>query len=205
MMGWLKLSQNKVNEMGKTLLYLLLPFLAFKGNCQHEKSGAVEHEYEGSFHKITMVMANSLINNIVEENSNTLLLVPTFGVNYDYFFHKRWGIGLHNDILLQQYKVERHDNKEELERENPVAVCAMLSFKPHHRWTLLGGYGVELEKNESINLFRFGVEFGIPLKDHWELGFNAEYDHKIKAYSSFMFGVGFSKILFKKHDKQLSN
>ena len=190
--------------MKKFVLLIIFFTTISKAICQHESIGNNIPEHEAPFHKISLVMANSLISNNVEENSNTLLLVPTFGVNYDYFFHKRWGIGLHNDILLQQYKVERHDNKEELERENPVAVCGILSFKPHHRWTLLGGYGVELEKNESINLFRFGVEFGIPLKDHWELGFNAEYDHKIKAYSSFMFGVGFSKILFKKHDKQLS-
>ncbi len=118
---------------------------------------------------------------------------------FDYFFHKNWGIGLHNDLVLQQFKVERHHNEQELIRENPVAVCGIISFKPHHRWTLLAGYGVELEKSENISLFRFGVEYGIELKNDWELGFNAEYDHKINAYSSFMFGIGFSKFLFTKH------
>jgi len=182
--------------MKKFILLIIFFTTISKAICQHESIGNTTLEHEAPFHKLSLVMANSLINNNVEENSNTLLLVPTFGVNYDYFFYKKWGIGLHNDILLQQYKVERHDNNEELLRENPVAVCAMLSFKPHHRWTLFGGYGVELEKHENISLYRFGIEFGVPLKDHWELGFNAEYDHKIKAYSSFMFGVGFSKILF---------
>ena len=186
--------------MKKTVLIFVLQLLVFQVFSQREHADD-EGSQVAPFHKITLVTANSLINNIIDENSNSLLLVPVFGFNYDYFFHNSWGIGLHNDLVLQQYEVERHDNSEELVRENPVAVCGIISFKPHHRWTLLGGYGVELEKNENISLFRFGLEYGIELKNNWELGFNAEYDQKIKAYSSFMFGIGFSKILFNMHDK----
>jgi len=148
-----------------------------------------------------MVIANSIVTNNATENSDGIFVVPTFGLNYDYFFNPSWGIGLHNDIVLQQFKVERHDDERELIRQNPVAMCGIISIKPHHRWTLLGGYGIELEKNENISLFRFGLEYAIPLKDNWELCFSAEYDHKIKAYSSFMFGVGFSKILFKRMEE----
>jgi hypothetical protein len=202
MMYWPKTEDiTKTNDMKKAFLIFVLQLLTFQGFCQHEQSDGHEHLQAAPFHKITLVTANSLINNIVDENSNSLLLVPVFGFNYDYFFHKNWGIGLHNDLVLQQFKVERHHNEQELIRENPVAVCGIISFKPHHRWILFGGYGVELEKNENISLFRFGVEYGIELNNNWELGFNAEYDYKIKAYSSFMVGVGFSKILFKEQDK----
>ena len=141
-------------------------------------------------------MANSLITNHVTENSEGIFVIPTFGINYDYFFHKRWGIGVHSDIILQQFKIERHNSRQEIVRQNPIALCAIVSFKPHPRWTIMGGYGIELERNENINLYRFGLEYGIPLPDNWELGLGAEYDHKIGAYSSFMFGVCFSKILF---------
>jgi hypothetical protein len=161
----------KVDDMNKSVLIFILQLLGFQLFGQHEQA-------EG----------------------HSLLLVPVFGFNYDYFFHNSWGIGLHNDLVLQQYKVEKHHDSEELVRENPVAICGIISYKPHHRWTLLGGYGVELEKNENINLFRFGLEYGIPLKDHWELGFNIEYDYKIKAYSSILFGVVFSKLLFRKSE-----
>ena len=182
--------------MTKIVVLIILPFLTFRGFCQHKEGHDMESVHEAAFHKISLVVANSLITNSAE-NINKLLIVPTFGFNYDYWWNSKWGIGLHSDIVLQQYKVERHDNQNLLARENPIALCAIVSYEPFPRWILMGGYGIELEKNENINLFRFGLEYGIPLKDHWELGFSIEYDHKINTYSSIMFGVAFSKLLFK--------
>ena len=150
--------------------------------------------HHGSGHKITLVMANSMIHNSLSEQNNGILIVPTFGLNYDYFFNPKWGLGLHTDILLQQFKIEKHGEQGEIVRENPVGIAGMLLFKPHHRWTLMAGYGVELEKHESFQMIRTGVEYGIELPKHWELGFSLEFDYKIKTYSSFMFGIGFSRL-----------
>ena len=189
---------NNIEAMVKTLFaftFFLISCKAF-GQHEHDTTDGHEHGHEASFHKITMIMANSLITNHVTENSEGIFVIPTFGLNYDYFFNQKWGIGLHNDILLQQFKIERHDDERELIRQNPVAVSGVASFKPHHRWTLLGGCGIELEKHENIFLIIFGLEYGIELRDKWELGIGLQYDHKINTYSSFMFGVGFSKILF---------
>ena len=171
---------------------LILSFLSLH-ICGHAESPE-EEEYEAPFHALSLITANSYITNYVRDNKNALILVPTFGINYDYFIRTNWGIGVHTDIIVQQYKIERHDNQAEVIRDNPVAVCGMLSYKFLPRFKLTGGYGVELEKNENINLFRLGIEYGIPLRDKWELGFTFEYDHKIKAYSSFMTGIIFTKI-----------
>lgn len=160
-------------------------------------------EHGSSRHKITLVMAYSFINNSFSEPSNGILIVPTIGFNYDYFFKARWGLGLHTDILLQQFKIEKHDGHEEILRENPVAMVGMVLFKPNHRWTLMAGYGVEFEKNENFQMIRTGVEYGIALPKHWELGFSLEFDYKIKTYSSLMFGVGFSK-LFGRTNKKIT-
>ncbi len=105
---------------------------------------------------------------------------------------------MHTDILLQQYKVEKHGGHEEIMRENPVALAGMLLFKPHHRWTLMAGYGVEAEKHESFQMIRTGAEYGIELPKHWELGFSLEFDYKIKTHNSLMFGVVFSKMFRRK-------
>ena len=186
------MNRKKISKI--FLCFLIFHFLGQQGFSKYQEPDF----HDAPYHKITLVMANSFLTNSIPENSNTLLIVPTLGFNYNYWFHRKWGIGLHNDVLLQQFKVERHDDKRELVRENPVAMCTIISFKPHYRWTLMGGYGIELEHNENINLFRFGIEYGIPIRDNWELEFNLEYDHKIKAYSSFMAGVAFSKIFFRK-------
>jgi len=96
---------------------------------------------------------------------------------------------------LQQYKVEKHGSHEEILRENPVGLAGMVLFKPNHRLILMAGYGIEVEKHENFQMIRAGVEYGIPLPKHWELGFSLEFDYKINTYSSLMFGVGFSKML----------
>lgn len=169
----------------------------------HEDDGNTDHhaddEYGGSGHKLTLVMAYSFINNSFSDQANNILIVPTFGFNYDYFFNSRWGLGLHTDILLQQYKVEKHGSQEEIIRENPVGMAGMVLFRPSHSWIFMAGYGVEIEKHENFQMIRVGVEYGIPLPKHWELGFSLEFDYKIKTYSSLMFGVGFSKMLSRKN------
>ena len=154
-----------------------------------------DNEHGSSGHKITLVIANSFVHNSFSEQTNGILIVPTIGFNYDYFFNDRWGIGLHTDILLQQYKVEKHGGHEEILRENPVGFAGMLLFKPNHRLTLMAGYGLEVEKHENFQMIRIGVEYGIPLPKHWELGFSLEFDYKINTHSSVMLGIGFSKML----------
>ena len=155
-----------------------------------------EHEdHVGNTHKLTLVMANSFLKNNFEESTNSLLVVPTYGFNYDFLFHPRWGVGFHTDIVLQQFKVEKHDGHETLIRENPVALCAIGLFSPIPSLTLLAGYGIEIEAHENIQLLRFGVEYGFHLPKHWELGVMLEFDRKINTYNSWVFGVGFSKLL----------
>ncbi len=169
----------------------------------HEDGTDVHHgtdaEHSSSGHKITLVMAYSFIDNSFLEENSAIRIVPTFGFNYDYFFNARWGLGLHTDIILQQFKVEKHGGHEEIHRENPIGLAGMVLFKPNHRWTLMAGYGVEAEKHESFQMIRAGVEYGIALPKHWELGFSLEFDYKIKTYSSLMFGVGFSKMFGRKN------
>jgi hypothetical protein len=169
----------------------------------HEEIGDSLHdidvEHNESGHKITLVMAYSFIHNSITDQSNGILIVPTIGHNYDYFFNGRWGLGLHADILLQQYKIEKHEDREEILRENPVGLAGMVLFKPHHRWTLMAGYGIEIEKHENFQVIRTGVEYGIKLPKNWELGFSLEFDYKINTYSSLMFGLGFSKMLGRKN------
>ena len=158
-------------------IYLICSILIIHGlgiaAQKHEDGIGADHHPDaehGAGHKITLVMANSFINNSFSDQANNILIIPTFGFNYDYFFNSRWGLGLHTDILLQQYKVEKHGGHEEILRENPVGLAGMVLFKPHHRWVLMAGYGVEVEKHENFQMIRVGAEYGIPLPKHWELG-----------------------------------
>ena len=173
-------------------LIVITPYsLAQQAEMSHNNQHA---EHEGPGHRVTLVMAYSVLKNHVDESTNNILVVPTFGLNYDFFFHQKWGVGLHSDIVLQQFKVEKHDGHAELIRENPVAVCVVGLFKPLPSLTLIAGYGIELEKHENIQLLRLGVEYGFHLPGNWELGFALEFDKKFDTYNSWVFGAGFSKL-----------
>ena len=183
------------------LLIIIVPELGIM--AQHEdqviSSGHEDHDpgagHKG--HKITLIMGNSLIDNSFSDQSNQILIVPTFGFNYDFFINSKWGLGVHTDILLQQFKVEKHGSHEEIIRENPIGLMGMALFKPHHRWILLAGYGIEIEKHENFQMIKAGVEYGLALPKHWEVGFGLEFNYKIKTSNSLMFGIGFSKMLGK--------
>lgn len=193
----------KIYLMSSVLMLYGLVLAAQNHEDSTDAAHGTDAEHGRSGHKITLVMAYSFIDNSFSDQTSDILIVPTFGLNYDYFFNARWGLGLHTDILLQQYKVEKHGGHEEILRENPVGLAGMVLFKPNHRWTLMAGYGVEVEKHENFQMIRTGVEYGIALPKHWELGFSLEFDYKIKTYSSLMFGVGFSK-MFGRMNKRIT-
>ena len=179
----------------KAFAIIIILFISRISYAQNEEGIHESNDAISAQHKITLVMANSVITNHIDDQSNAVLIVSTFGLNYDFLFHPKWGVGLHSDIILQQFKVEKHEGHEELVRENPVAICGMGLFRPIPQMSFLAGYGVEIESHENLQIIRIGAEYGIHLPKNWELGFMLEYDIKLKTYGTFMFGVGFSKIL----------
>ena len=90
--------------MKNYLLLLFMMFSAIVADCQeNEKDKEKEDKYR---HRITVMMANSHIPNTVSiEGQNKFSIVPTWGLDYDFWFNKKWAIGLHNDLVLQQYKI----------------------------------------------------------------------------------------------------
>jgi hypothetical protein len=176
--------------MSKLLSIVVLMLTVLNTQAQNAKNSE-----DVPFHSLTLVMASAFIPNSFSDNSNDVLIVPAYGLNYDYQISSKWGLGVHTDILLQQFKIEKHDSNEEVVRENPVSIAAILFFKPHHRWKIIGGYGIEIEKNENFQLIRLGIEYGIELPKNWELGFTFENDFKINGYYTMLLGIGFTKKL----------
>jgi len=166
-------------------LIVMIPF----SNAQH-----AEDSHNTSGHRVTAVMAYSFLKNQVNEGADNILVVPTVGLNYDFRIRPKWGMGLHSDIVLQQYKVEKHGEDEILVRENPVTICVVGLYELLPSFMLMAGYGIEFESHENIQMLRLGVEYGFHIPGNWELGFALEFDWKIKTYNSWVFGVGFSKL-----------
>lgn len=154
-------------------------------------------------HRLTILMANAFIpaaENIAEQNS--VFIVPAWGLNYDYWFNQKIGIGVHNTFVLQQYKIERNRENIIIERSFPVIVTGEFLFKPVKNLTVSLGMGREFEKHESFTVINTGIEYGFELQHGFELSLNFLYDNKIDAYDSWMFGVGFSKFFSRTSRKE---
>jgi len=157
---------------------------------------AIEQENEEAFffrHSISIGVSNSFIPNTIKNSENNVLIVPTVGFNYDYWLSEKWGIGIHSDLSLQNFEIEREGREQIVKREAPFSTALVVDYKLHPSWIIYAGYGAEWEKSETLQLLRLGTSYGIELEKNWELGFSLGYDYKINAFSTFILGLEFTK------------
>ena len=147
-------------------------------------------------HRLTILMANAFIPAADDiEGQSNFFIVPAWGFNYDYWISRKIALGIHNTLILQQYKIEESSEEKIVERSFPLIVSGEVLLKPWKNLIVSVGAGREFEKHESYTVVNTGLEYGVELRRGWELSFTLLYDNKIDAYDSWMLGVGFSKHL----------
>ncbi len=123
-----------------------------------------------------------------------LLTLPAIGIDYMYQFKPKWSIGLQTDIIIENFKVEKHlGTGEVIERSKPVAPAIMGLYKATEHWNFLFGAGAEFAKEENFFLNRFGIEYAAELPKEWEVFGTLSYDLKWKAYDTWVIGIGIAK------------
>ena len=127
--------------------------------------------------------------------------LPSLGYDYTYRFHPKWGIGLHTDLILEEFIVEKQGGEEVIERSYPIAPAIMGIYKAGAHWGLLLGAGVEFEKEENFFLNRAGVEYSGELPKDWEVFGSLSYDFKWDGYDTWLLGIGIAKSIGK-HSKK---
>lgn len=191
--------------MKKKILTLLLLSIA---GCwfvvpvfsQSTHENPVEKEiHTASFkrHRLSFMWANTLVpaaKTAHDEESD--LLFPTWGLNYEYWFHHRFAVGLHNEFEMMSYVVE-HGNDAELKREYPFISSIVLIYEPLKNLTFHIGPGYEFEANESFFIVKMGAEYVFPLPKSFDLGFGFSYDNKNKLYDAWTFGLFIGKRIGK--------
>ena len=124
----------------------------------------------------------------------SVLALPAWGLDYTYAFRPRWGIGLHTDLIIEKFKVEKNlGDGEEIERSFPVAPAIVGVYKPGRHWSLLLGMGGEFAKEENFALTRAGVEYSAELPGGWEILGTIAYDFRWNAYDTWTLGIGIAK------------
>ena len=200
--------------MTKHFIYLFtfLCLAPISALIAQEEAHTVEHNQEAEPHKehrekhfISASINHTIIFSAVKDNeSRSAISLPSFGVNYTYFFNEKFGLGLHSDIIVEDFVVEsdaaqREGNGNEpelevIERGTPIAVAAVFLYKPLPFLGFLAGAGREFSKHEDFNLIRIGVEAPFNISHHWEVFATVTYDIAIDAYDSLNYGIGIGKM-----------
>lgn len=175
---------------------------------QEQNGSYTNHDTGHKTHKkhvISSSINHTVIFGGVKDGNASSIALPSFGLNYTYFFNHKWAIGLHNDIILEDFVVRESSsfetrsasNEEEaaiIERGTPIAACIMGIYKPLSYLGLMAGFGREFSSHEDFTVIRFGIETPVHLPKNWELFAVLSYDINIDAYESLTYGIGIGKM-----------
>lgn len=177
-----------------TFLLLVIFISSFEvpvtAQVHHNQIG---HELKGS-HRITLGLGHTSVSEGEVEGDVNWLIMPSWSLNYDYWFSNRWAAGLQNDVIIESFKVEEHDG-EIIDRHYPVSVVPVVLYKPAEFLTLLAGVGKEFGGGHSLTLTRLGTEIGFHVPGNWEVGGALVWDAKWDYYNSWGIAFTISKIL----------
>lgn len=178
---------------------LLLAFGTMRAQEEdrREAESGTNHETEMHHkHSLSVLLAHVHIGNGSEGGAIRGIQRPSWMIAYNYHFNEKWSLGLHGDIILETFFVEREGSSGEgetpelLERDYPISLVGAGTFKPiEHLGIILGG-GLEFDESESFGLVRFGLEPNLMLSERIELILNLSYDIKIDGYNNWNLGFG---------------
>lgn len=105
------------------------------------------------------------------EGNKKVLALPLWGVDYNFKFAPKWAFGLHTDIIVETFTVEKNlesgGESEVVEREKPIAPALMGFFNPNHHWIFGLGMGAEFAPEEDYILTRASVEYEAEIRKGW--------------------------------------
>ena len=177
-------------------LHLVFIFSILTSLCFSKSYGQHKETPNEPFNKhssISLVLSHAhVFNGRDDAGKKKVLALPSWGIDYNYYFNPKWAIGLHTDIILESFKVEGKEGVA-IERSTPIAPAIMVMYKPGEHWNLLAGIGEEFAKEDNFFMTRIGTEYGVDIRNGWEVSGSFMYDLKWNAYDSWVLGIGISK------------
>jgi hypothetical protein len=142
-----------------------------------------------------IAMENSHVPNATE-GGQKVSIIPGWGIDIDYYFHRRWSVAWQGDIKLQSFAIEKEGVA--LERSYPIAMAAVLHYHTRRHWSFYAGPGIELERHENFFMIKTGTEYSFEVTENFEIALNFIYENKEEVYDTLTFGIAFNKKLWSK-------
>ena len=165
-------------------LAVVIMFLILSRNLFAQETQSEDPEFKNSFllnFGYTHIPGGSEF----ESESEGGVFVPAIGLDYSREISERWELLLMLDFELSKYLIR----DKSLNRENAFMVLGGASYKIFESVHLVGGLGVEFEKNENLFVTRVGAEYVNDLNSRFGLMVGAYWDYK-DYYSTYSLAVG---------------
>ncbi len=177
-------------------LLLLFSFFSPNLSAQHQKGAHTKNHtstessdtHKLRHNRLSVLLYHSYVR-IRTPDGPHLVVIPSIGLDYEYWFTHRFGLGIHNDLIFT------HKVQEDLLSDNafPFLSSVDVLCKVHKGLVLLFGPGIEFEEKEHLFFFRGGLEYEINLGGHWDVCPTIFYDNRRNAYNTCSFGIGIGK------------
>ncbi|HMO38158.1 MAG TPA: hypothetical protein PKC76_04705 [Saprospiraceae bacterium] len=171
------------------LLCLLLPVFNTMIQAQHHSEAPNKAHFP--HFRGAILLGHTFVPTSLPREQHTV--IPSWGLDIEYWFSQSWAIGLHNDLELQTFIIERGKDDELLEREFPLVLTLDALYRLPNGLVFQVGPGYEIERNESFLLLRAGIEYEWHLGHHWDIAPAFFYDTRAKANDTWTIALGFGK------------
>ncbi len=148
-------------------------------------------ESEFKHFRVSPVISHTYIPTATSEGTQTII-VPSIGLDLEYWISEKWGIGFHNDLELFNYEIES-DHEISVERDYPVVITLDGLAKIYKELVFVFGTGIELEKNKNLFIIRAGLEYEIEFAENWDVAPTALYDYRSGEFGTWSIGLGIGR------------
>jgi hypothetical protein len=169
-----------------------------QNQATHIEDQASTHDEHAGFqhHKLILVTGYGFLTGTINEaGEEKAHIVPVIGLDYEYWFNHKIGLGSVNDVELGSYSVEL-EHQEYVERKFAFVTSVVFLYEPLHNWTVFAGPGYEIEANHNFPVFKIGTDIAKSFQDGWAVGVVLSYDIK-EVNSAITLAIGVSKRLGK--------
>lgn len=185
-----KYFKNDVLKIRKCGTLSMMLFWAF---CSFAQSNNLEEKHTFRHFRISISMGQAYIPQAQSVDAKFVVL-PTLGLDFQYWISTKWGIGLKNDIELARYFVKNGEGGSVIDRNDPLIIALPALFSPWKRnFTFILGPGIELEPHQNFLVIRCGVGSHFEVGNHWDFAPEFIYDLKNGSINSFTVAIGIGK------------
>ncbi|MBT8190150.1 MAG: hypothetical protein KJO29_06945 [Bacteroidia bacterium] len=174
------------------LIYLAFSIEGFSQDSMSAHAHSEDHEsHDMPKFRAAVLIAHTLI---PDEHTEENFLIPSWGFDLEYWFNRKWGIGLHNDLEIETFIISGPDGEEgHLERVYPLVLTFDGLYKVWKDLVVQLGVGTEIERQESYFIYRVGLEYEFEMGNHWDIAPTFFYDSRLSEYHTWSLALGIGK------------